>query len=91
MFRPEVADYGETRLYDLGSGELRCTWQTPGSPQNTCPALVRVGGELKLLITTAVENMTAEDQEKCPRAGRLFMADVDLDDLGGPLSDCYWA
>ncbi len=91
MFRPEVADYGETRLYDLGSGELRCTWQTPGSPQNTCPALVRVGGELKLLITTAVENMTAEDQEKCPQAGRLFMADVDLDDLGGPLSDCYWA
>jgi sugar lactone lactonase YvrE len=91
MFRPEVADYGETRWYDLTSGELQCTWQTAGSPQNTCPALVRVSGDLKLLITTAVENMTAEDQQKCPNAGRLFLADVGIDDLGGPLSDCFWA
>jgi sugar lactone lactonase YvrE len=91
MFRPEVADYGETRWYDLATGELQCTWQTAGSPQNTCPALVRVGGELKLLITTAVESMTVEDQQKCPNAGRLFLADVSMDDLGGPLSDCFWA
>ena len=41
MFRPEVAEYGETRLYDLSTGELKCTWQTLGSPQNTCPAIVR--------------------------------------------------
>jgi hypothetical protein len=78
-------------LYDLATGELKCTWQTVGSPQNTCPALVRVGGDLKLLITTAVDNMTSEDQLKCPNAGRLFLADIEIDDLGGPLSDCFWA
>ena len=25
MFRPEVAEYGETRWYDLVTGELKCT------------------------------------------------------------------
>jgi sugar lactone lactonase YvrE len=80
MFRPEVADHGETRLYDLATGALRCTWQTPLSPQNTCPALVRHEGSLRLVITTAVENMSATDQQRCPNAGRLFLGDaVDLD------------
>jgi sugar lactone lactonase YvrE len=91
MFRPEVAACGETRWYDLASGELQCTWQTPGSPQNTCPALVRVEGVLKLLITTAVENLTSEDQQRCPNAGQLFIADIDVDDRGGPLTDSYQA
>ncbi|MGI9474361.1 MAG: SMP-30/gluconolactonase/LRE family protein [Rubripirellula sp.] len=89
MFRPEVAEWGETRMFDRASGELVCTWQTPGSPQNTCPALVRVDGRLQLLITTAVENMTAEDLQKCPNAGQLFLADVDIEDDGQPLVAAY--
>jgi sugar lactone lactonase YvrE len=80
MFRPESADHGETRLYDLATGKLRCTWQTAGSPQNTCPALVRHDGLLKLVITTAAENMNAEVLEQCPNAGRLFLGEAgDLD------------
>ena len=79
MFLPTIAEHGETRLYDLASGTLQCVWQTPGSPQNTCPALVAHNGSLKLIITTAVENMTIEDQKACPNAGRLFIGDVDLD------------
>lgn len=79
IFRPEAAEHGETRWYDLASGQLRCTWQTPGSPQNTCPALVPMDGRLKLLITTAVEHMTAEDQKRCPNAGQLFLADTDFE------------
>lgn len=86
MFRPEAAAYGETRLYDLQTGELRVVWQTNGSPQNTCPAFVRVDGDLKLLITTAVENMSEEDQQQCPNAGRLFLADTHLDDPGHDLT-----
>ena len=78
IFRPEVAEHGETRLYDLASGQLRCTWETPGSPQNTCPALIPHQGGLKLLITTAVEHMTQADQQRCPNAGKLFLADTDL-------------
>lgn len=89
MFRPEVAEFGETRMYDLRTGELKCTWQTPGSPQNTCPALVRVDGKLQLLITTAVENLTSEDLEQCPNAGQLFLGDIDLEDQGQPLTSLF--
>lgn len=84
MFRPEVADYGETRLYDLATGKLRCTWQTSGSPQNTCPALVHHAGSLKLLITTAVEHLDDDAQRQCPNAGRLFVGDAN-DLAGAPL------
>jgi sugar lactone lactonase YvrE len=77
IFHPGVAEKGETRLYDLASGELRIVWQTPGSPQNTCPALVPHEGRLKLIVTTAVENFSEEDQAKCPNAGRLFVGETD--------------
>lgn len=86
MFRPEVAESGETRHYDLESGELITVWQTSGSPQNTCPALTRVDGKLKLLITTAVEHMSEEAQEQCPNAGKLFLADTNLEDTGDELT-----
>jgi sugar lactone lactonase YvrE len=89
MFRPEVADHGETRLYNLTTGQLQCVWQTPGSPQNTCPALVRHDGSIKLVITTAVEHMSEADQEKCPNAGRLFIGDTDFVDDGKPLALPY--
>ena len=89
MFHVDPADHGETRLYDLSSGELRCVWQTPLSPQNTCPALVRLGGELKLVITTAVEHMDSEARKKCTAAGRIFLADVDLEDTGTALTPLY--
>jgi sugar lactone lactonase YvrE len=89
MFRPEAAEHGETRWYDIGSGELRCVWQTPLSPQNTCPALVRVDGTLKLVITTAVEHMNADARAACPNAGRIFIGDIDLEDEGGELTSFF--
>ncbi|TWU22885.1 SMP-30/Gluconolaconase/LRE-like region [Novipirellula galeiformis] len=91
MFLPDVAEFGSTRMYDIATGELVCVWQTPGSPQNTCPALVRYEGKIQLIITTAVENMDAEAKAKCPNAGQLFLAETDLVDDGGPINDCYWA
>ena len=86
MFRPEVAEFGETRLYDLASGELKTVWQTAGSPQNTCPAFVRIDGTLRLLITTAVEHMSSADQEQCPNAGQLFLAEANIADPGNDLT-----
>lgn len=80
MFRPEAAEFGETRLYGLADGELKCTWQTIGSPQNTCPAIVRHHGKLALVITTAVEHMSATDRQKCPSAGKIFLGELDLPD-----------
>ena len=79
MFLPQAATFGETRMYDLASGELLVTWRTPLSSQNTCPALVELDGQLKLVITTAVENMTAEDQAMCSNAGKLFIGDSTLE------------
>ncbi len=89
MFRPEVAQHGETRLYDLETGQLRCTWQTAGSPQNTCPALIPHQGQLKLLITTAVEHMSPADQQRCPNAGKLFLADTDIEGDLQSVAVCY--
>ncbi len=89
MFRPAPADYGETRLYDRKTGQLQSVWQTPLSPQNTCPALIRHNGAIKLIITTAVEHMSESDQQRCPNAGRLFIADTEFVDDGGPLALPY--
>jgi sugar lactone lactonase YvrE len=89
MFRPGAAAFGQTRLYDLASGQLRCVWQTPGSPQNTCPALVRHEGTLKLIITTAVEHLSAADQKQCPFAGQIFIGDIDVADHGQGLADRF--
>ncbi|MEM9643516.1 MAG: SMP-30/gluconolactonase/LRE family protein [Planctomycetota bacterium] len=79
MFLPKAAEFGETRWYDLATGTTRCIWQTAGSPQNTCPALVRHQDRVVLVITTAVENMNGADQAACQNAGRLFMGETDFD------------
>ncbi|GAA5504932.1 hypothetical protein Rcae01_00371 [Novipirellula caenicola] len=89
MFLPDVADFGSTRMYDIVSGDLVCEWQTPGSPQNTCPALVRHDGKIQLVITTAVENMAPDAKAKCPNAGQLFLAETDIADHGGPINEFY--
>ena len=89
MYHPGAADYGETRWYDRTSGELQCVWQTPGSPQNTCTALVRHEGSLKLIITTAVEHMSEADQQQCSNAGRLFFGETDFVDDGKELAPRY--
>jgi sugar lactone lactonase YvrE len=79
MFLPAAAPFGETRLYDLASGTCQKVWRTPLSPQNTCPALVEHDGGLRLVITTAVENMSQQDQAVCCNAGQLFVADSGFD------------
>ena len=78
IFKIEPADHGETRCYDIATGEVTDVWRTPGSPQNTCPQLVRVGDEVKLIIThRGEENMTPETLANCPEAGRLFVGETD--------------
>lgn len=75
MYNPNPAEFGETREYALGSGELLRVWRTPGSPQNTCPNLVEHDGKVQLVITTAVEHMPVERQAESANAGALFVAD----------------
>lgn len=80
IYLPDLADFGETRQYDRETGRLQCVWRTPGSPQNTCPALVVDQGHVRLIITTAVENMSDENRQRCPNAGHLFLAETDFQD-----------
>ena len=90
MFLPGVADHGQTRLYDIESRELKTVWQTAGSPQNTCPALVQHGDQLHLIITTAVEHMDAAARAACPNAGKLFSAEVDFPNPDNTPLSHFW-
>lgn len=76
FYNPEPAEFGETRLYSLESGECEIIWQTPASPQATCPLLLEWRGKIRLVITTAVEHMPAERQPVATNAGSLFIAET---------------
>ncbi|MEM6691249.1 MAG: SMP-30/gluconolactonase/LRE family protein [Planctomycetota bacterium] len=76
MFQPEKVSDGQTRMYDRQSGELVKVWETIGSRQNTCPAIIHFEGQTRVLITTASEHMDDADREMCPMAGRFFLADL---------------
>ncbi len=89
MFLPRSAPQGETRMYSLETGKLISTWQTKGSPQNTCPSLVPWGGKLFLVITTAVEHLSENDQRECPDAGKIFIAETDFKDPLNTLSNVF--
>ena len=81
MFHPEAADHGETRMIEIATGDVVHTWITPGSPQNTCPTLVSTSDGPRLVITTAVENLDPAGRDRCPQAGRLFIAPTPFDSV----------
>lgn len=75
FYNPNSVPHGETRQYSLHDGSLEQIWQTPGSPQNTCPMLMEFPGKgVQLVITTAVEHMPADRRSDAPAAGGLFVA-----------------
>ncbi len=82
MYNPNPAPWGETRQYSLNDGTLQRVWQTPESPQNTCPQLVEYQGKICLVITTAVEHMPVERQASSVNAGSLFIAETEFGDTG---------
>jgi sugar lactone lactonase YvrE len=84
LYNPEFAEAGRAVRYDLATGKEVEEWTTPGSPRVTCPILVKLGGGVKLVLTTATEGMPADVRAKCPNAGRLFVADTQLADCPSP-------
>lgn len=77
FYNPNPVEFGETRQYELSTGQLQTTWRTRHSPQATCPVLLPMpDGSIKLIITTAVEHMAVERQQQSPNAGGLFIADT---------------
>ncbi len=76
IFDPSGATDGEARQYALDDGTLEAVWTTPGAPQVTCPRLVRIGAAVRLVLTTATENMTETQRARCPGAGHLFVGET---------------
>lgn len=81
FYNPDEAEYGEVRQYGLESGQVETVWRLPGSPQATCPQLVKVGDQIKLIVTSAVEFMPVERQGKHPNAGCIFIGDTTFTEL----------
>jgi sugar lactone lactonase YvrE len=81
MYNPNPAEFGETREYRLSDGKLVRVWRTHGSPQNTCPQLVMHEGKVRLIITTAIENMPVERLSASPEAGNLFWGETPFESL----------
>jgi sugar lactone lactonase YvrE len=81
LYNPHEAPHGEARQFSLATGECEAVWRTAGSPQVTCPQLVEMDGRIKLVLTTAVENMPPPRQKNAPNAGCLFVGDTPFDEL----------
>ena len=84
FYNPEIAgpvDFGAARQYSLQDGSLEAVWTVEKSPRVTCPQLVRIDGSVKLILTTADEGMSPEQQARHTNAGCLFIADTDFDDV----------
>jgi len=82
LYDPGDPAFGSARQYRLADGVLEAVWKCPGSPRVTCPQLVQYAGKVKLLLTTAVEGMPAEQQARHPNAGCLFLGDTDFTSIG---------
>jgi sugar lactone lactonase YvrE len=81
LYNPADAPYGEARQYSLAGGKCEAIWRTEASPQVTCPQLVEWEGKVKLVLTTAVENMSASRKQRYPNAGCLFLGDTPFDSV----------
>lgn len=82
FYDPGDAVDGVARQYSVATGEVEQEWRCPGSPRVTCPQLVRSGGRIRLVLTTAIEHMSAEQQARCAHAGCLFIGDTPFETIG---------
>jgi sugar lactone lactonase YvrE len=81
FFNPNPANEGEARQYSIETGNLETVWKLEHSPQVTCPQLINLDGEIKLVLTTAVENMSEVQKLNSTNAGCLFLANTDFNSL----------
>ena len=82
LYDPGDPAAGVARQYNISNGALEQIWTCPGSPRVTCPQLMRHLGRVRLVLTTAVEHMPAEQQARHPNAGCLFVGDTEFSDIG---------
>ncbi len=85
FYDPRDVGHGEARQYSLKDGTVECVWRTGSSPRVTCPALVPYQGRTRLVLTTAVEHMTPEQEAQHAHAGCLFSAETDFPEVALPM------
>ena len=79
FYNPEAVADGVARQLRVSDGAVLCEWRIPGSPRVTCPEFVEIDGKVKLVFTTAVENMPAATRRLAPGAGVLYLAETLFD------------
>lgn len=78
IFNPNGATVGEARQYSIATGQLEAIWWCAHSPRVTCPQLIEMGGQVKLLLTTADEGMAPDLRAKNKNAGCTFVGDTEF-------------
>jgi L-arabinonolactonase len=76
FYNPDAIADGLAQQLRLSDGAILCEWRIPGSPRVTCPEFVDVAGEVKLVFTTAVEDMSAATRKLAFGAGTLYLANT---------------
>jgi sugar lactone lactonase YvrE len=84
IYNPDAAADGVAQQLRLSDGAVLCEWRIPGSPRVTCPEFVEIAGEVKLIFTTAAENMPAETRKLAYGAGTLYLADTPFTTMPEP-------
>jgi sugar lactone lactonase YvrE len=84
FYNPAPVADGVAQEIRLSDGAVVAEWRVPGSPRVTCPEFVRVGSEIRIIFTTAVEGMTEEVRRIAPEAGTLFWAPTPYTALPDP-------
>ena len=76
FYNPDAVPDGRAQQICLESGAILAEWSLPGSPRVTCPELVEMGGEVKIVFTTALEGMPDEIRAMAQGAGAMYIADT---------------
>lgn len=82
FYNPGDPAAGEAVQYRIADASVQHVWTCPGSPRVTCPQLVRHDGAVRLVLTTAVEHMDADQQTRHRQAGSLFIGETSFDGIG---------
>jgi len=89
LYDPGDPAVGAARQYSVATGQLEAIWTCPGSPRITCPQLIIHQGRVRLVLTSAVEHMPAEQLAQHPNAGCLFVGDTPFAAVGDqPVFPC---
>ncbi len=81
FYNPHDRDTGQCVQFSLETRQEEAIWKTEKAPRVTCPQLLQVDGAVKIVLTTAVEDMPAEMLERHSNSGCLFIGDTEFDSL----------